>query len=87
MTRPSRSTLICAAIALAVGLAEPYAELAWKCRAGYETSEACVWGRSLFPLGRIAGLLIIAPLTFCLLAIVRYVWGQRGTLGDLADRR
>jgi hypothetical protein len=77
MTRPSRAVLICITIALAVGLAEPYVEVAWKCRAGYETSEACVWGRSLLPLGRIAGLLIVAPATFGLLAIVRYVWRQR----------
>jgi hypothetical protein len=81
MTRPSRAALICMAIALAVGLAEPYLEVAWKCRAGYETSEACVWGRSLFPLGQIAGLLIVAPVTFGLLAGVRYLWRRRRSIG------
>jgi hypothetical protein len=77
MTKGSRSLLLLACIALAVGLAEPPIEVAWKCRAGFETSEACVWGKSLFPLGRAVGLVIIAPITFGILMFVRWMWQMR----------
>lgn len=50
--------------ALAVGIAEPYLEIAWKCRAGFEASEACVWGRSFFSLGRWVAPLFVAPVVF-----------------------
>jgi hypothetical protein len=43
MRLPTPSLILRLAIGLAVGLVEPYLELAWKCRAGFETSEACVW--------------------------------------------
>ena len=80
MSRPSRSLLVLGCIALAVGVAEPPLEVAWKCRAGFESSEACVWGRALLPLGRAAGLVIITPITFGVLYCIRRVLqpGARG---------
>ena len=74
MRATSRPVLICVGLALAVGVVEPYLELAWKCRHGFETSEACVWGRSLLPLGHAAGLLIVAPIAFVVLMLLRQVW-------------
>ncbi len=79
MNGPSRSTLIRIAVALVIGLAEPYLEIAWKCRTGFESSEACVWGRSLFLLGRGAGLFIVAPLAFAALTAFASVWRRRGS--------
>lgn len=60
-------------IALAIGLAEPSIELAWKCREGFETTEACVWGRSYLPLSRALGLFIIAPAVFGVLTLVHHL--------------
>ena len=74
MRRPARSVLIIACIALAIGLIEPSIELAWKCRQGFEISEGCVWGRSYMPLSRILGLLIITPVTFAILMVIRWAW-------------
>lgn len=74
MNRTTRSRLLRAGIALLVGLAEPPLEVAWKCRAGHEISEACVWGRSLMPLGRIIGLVLIAPLVFGALTLCMHAW-------------
>jgi hypothetical protein len=74
MDRPSRSVVLFTAIALAIGIVEPSLEVAWKCRAGFETSEACVWGRSYLPLGRAIGLVVIAPLALGALLVVRWVW-------------
>ena len=54
-------------VALAVGIIEPYAEVAWKCRAGVETSEACVWARAYLPLSRVVALIVIAPVCFVVL--------------------
>jgi hypothetical protein len=79
MSVPSRSLLIRIGLALAIGVAEPYLELAWKCRQGLEASEACVWGRSLFPLSRAAGLLIVAPIAFVVLTIIGHLWWTRGS--------
>ena len=78
MNAPSRSTWALLGLALAVGLAEPYVELAWKCREGFEASEACVWGRSYFPLGRAVGLILITPLAFVMLWVGRRIWRRRG---------
>jgi hypothetical protein len=78
MSAPSRSTWVLLALALAIGLAEPYLELAWRCRNGFATSEACVWGRSYLPLSRAAGLLLVAPIAFLALWIVRHIWRRRG---------
>jgi hypothetical protein len=77
MTRPSRSLLVLACIALAIGVAEPPLEVAWKCRAGFETSEGCVWGRALLPVGRAVGLVIIAPVAFGILSCVRWALQAR----------
>lgn len=74
MNRPSNSLLACAALAIIVGLVEPSVEVAWKCRSGHEASEACVWGRSYLPLSRALGLLVIAPVTFAVLLMVRRLW-------------
>jgi hypothetical protein len=77
MNTRSRSLLLRAAIALAIGLIEPSLEIAWKCRAGLETTEACVWGRSYLPLGRAIGLVVIAPLAFAVLSLIRWAWSSR----------
>ena len=69
----SAGVLIRLGIALAVGLAEPSIELAWKCREGFQTSEACVWGRSYLPLSRALGLLIITPVVFGVLTLVSHL--------------
>jgi hypothetical protein len=62
-SRPRRwqLLLICA---VAIGIAEPYVEIAWKCRAGMEASEACVWGRSFLPLGKWLAPVIVTPIAF-----------------------
>jgi hypothetical protein len=58
------------ATALAIGIAEPYVEIAWKCRAGLEASEACVWGRSYLSLGKWLAPVFITPLAFVALLIL-----------------
>src|SRR5215212_3260890 len=76
--KPSAASLIVRSVAaVAIGLAEPYVEIAWKCRAGFESSEACVWGKSLFTLGRAAGLVIVAPIAFVALTVVAALWPRR----------
>ena len=77
MNARSGSLLLRVAIALAIGLIEPSLEIAWKCRTGLETTEACVWGRSYLPLGRVIGLLVIAPLAFAVLSLLRWAWVSR----------
>jgi hypothetical protein len=74
MNRPRRSIVVLACVALVIGLVEPSLEVAWKCRAGFESSEACVWGKSFLPLGRAVGLVIIAPLAFGVLLLLRSAW-------------
>jgi hypothetical protein len=74
-SRPSLLTLAC--IALVIGLVIPVLDVVWKCRAGFETSEACVWGKSLFPLMGAISLVIIAPVTFGLLVFIRWLWQTR----------
>lgn len=78
MSTPSKSTWLLVGLAVAVGAAEPYLELAWKCRDGFEASEACVWGRSYLPLSRAVGLVLVAPLAFVALWVSRRVWRRRG---------
>ena len=73
MKTPSGWLIARVVIALAAGLVEPYAEIAWKCRAGFETSEACVWGKAYLPLGRVAGLVIIAPIAFATLSLAAWL--------------
>jgi hypothetical protein len=76
MKIPSRSLIVRAFVALAIGLVEPNLEIAWKCRAAFETSEACVWGKAYLPLGRVVGVVIIAPITFAVLALVVRLWSS-----------
>jgi hypothetical protein len=56
--------------ALAIGIAEPYVEIAWKCRAGLEASEACVWGRSYLSLGKWLAPVFITPVALIVLLIL-----------------
>ncbi len=75
MTRGRRISLALMALAaLGMGLAEPYAEVAWKCRAGFETTEACVWGRAYMPLGRVVALVVITPASFVVLLALNWGW-------------
>jgi hypothetical protein len=69
-------------IALAIGIAFPYLELAWKCREGLATSEACVWGRAYLPLGRWLEPLIITPIAFVIISIVGKLVRRRPIGGD-----
>jgi hypothetical protein len=69
-------------LAAAVGILYPYLELQWKCRASFETSEACVWGKSYFPLSRIVEPVIIAPIVFVILVVVHYFWRLRSRSDD-----
>jgi hypothetical protein len=78
--RASRSSLARVAVALAIGVAYPYLELAWKCRNGYASSEACVWGRALLPLDRWLEPFIVAPVAFVIL------WALARFLGALKTR-
>ena len=57
-------------IAALIGIAYPYAELAWKCRAASENSEACVWARAYFSLSRWVEPVIIAPIAFLLITLL-----------------
>jgi len=59
-----RELWLAASAALVIGLLEPHAELAWKCREGYGASEACVWGRAYFTLAQVLTPLILSPLIF-----------------------
>jgi hypothetical protein len=61
-------------VALLIGIAEPHVELAWKCRAGFEASEACVWGRAFLPLGRWLAPLFVAPIAFVALTGLAWAW-------------
>jgi hypothetical protein len=62
------------AIAVAIGVAEPHVELAWKCRAGFEHSEACVWGRAFLPLARWLAPVFVVPLALGALLILAMGW-------------
>jgi hypothetical protein len=66
-----------AIVAVAVGVGYPYIELAWKCREGFRTSEACVWGRSYMPLSRWVEPIIIAPIVFLALTLLARLWSRR----------
>jgi len=64
-----------AAVAVAVGLAAPYVELAVKCRD--RASEACVWGRSYLPLTRAVYFVLFGLLTYAALALAARWAGRR----------
>lgn len=67
---PGRSTWLRMFAAMVIGAVTPYLEIAWKCRTGFEMSEACVWGRSYLPLTRWLEPLLIAPVVFLVLTII-----------------
>lgn len=71
------------AIALAIGLAAPYADLAWKCRTGFTASEACVWGKSYMPLTRWAMLVMLTPAAYGVQAGMRWLWLRHRNFRDL----
>jgi hypothetical protein len=66
---PRTRLLAAFVVALMIGLAFPYAELAWKCREGSSASEACVWGRAYFPITRWVEPLIVTPVVFLILLL------------------
>jgi hypothetical protein len=73
--RSPRAILLAqAAVAVTIGVLWPYAELRWKCRAGFEHSEACVWGRSFFSLSRYVEPVIIAPVALVVLVLLTVAW-------------
>jgi hypothetical protein len=73
--------------ALAIGIAEPHVEIAWKCRAGLEASEACVWGRAFLPLGKWLAPVFVAPIAFIgLLVCVACLDWVRARVRPAADR-
>ena len=67
--------------AILIGVLWPYVELAWKCRAGFESSEGCVWGRSYMPLSRWVEPLIVAPIAFFVLVLLALAWRRIATRG------
>ncbi|CAN5795062.1 hypothetical protein BH11GEM1_BH11GEM1_32380 [soil metagenome] len=71
--------LLCA---LAVGIAEPRLELAWKCRQGFGDSEACVWGRAFLPLGRWLAPVVVTPVALGVLLILAWAWRAVAARGD-----
>ena len=78
----SRSAFVARIITAAIiGLAYPYAELAWKCRSNSSNSEACVWSRAYMPLSRWAEPVIVIPVALLLLTIVSRLL-YRGPRGD-----
>jgi hypothetical protein len=74
MRRPSRSTFLLGLAALVIALSQPFIEVMWKCRQGFESSEACVWGKSLFPLTAGIGLILVTPIVFGVLCVIRAAW-------------
>lgn len=62
------------ALAVSLGALAPYAELAWKCRAGFEQSEACVWGKSYLSLTRWLEPLLLAPFLFLAFTVIAMAW-------------
>ncbi len=72
-----RSLLVRVVLAVAIGIAFPFLELAWKCREGVQGSEACVWGKAYLALSLWVEPLIIAPIAFLLLTLLARL-GARG---------
>ncbi len=65
-----RSLIVRFVVALAIGVAFPYVELAWKCRESSGHSEACVWARAYFPLSRWVEPIIVTPIAFVVLTLL-----------------
>ena len=84
MTSRQRGVWIRALLALVIGIAWPYLEIWWKCRAGFADSEACVWGKSFLSLGRWVEPLIVAPLLYLVFTLAAWLW--RFTRGGSAPR-
>jgi hypothetical protein len=61
-------------VAVLIGVVWPHVELLWKCRTGFEDSEACVWGRSYLPLSRWLEPVVVAPIAFFVLVILTLLW-------------
>jgi hypothetical protein len=74
MRRPSRGTVLLGLVALLLAVAQPFVEVMWNCRQGLESSEPCVWGKSLLPLTSAVGLILVAPVVFGVLIIIRAAW-------------
>jgi hypothetical protein len=75
----SRTRLVAGlAFAIAIGIAYPYLELAWKCRGGATNSEACTWGRAYFSLSRWVEPFIVAPIAFLLITLTARLVVRRG---------
>jgi hypothetical protein len=86
MRRPSRGTFLLGLVALVAALAEPFIEVIWKCRQGFESSEACVWGKSLLPLTSAVGLILVAPIVFGVLCLIRAAWQTARARSHPPDR-
>jgi hypothetical protein len=63
-------------IAALFGIGYPYLELAWKCRLSQVHSEACVWGRSYFPLSRWVEPLIIGPIAWAVMTVASRLFAR-----------
>ena len=74
MRRPSRSTFLLGVTALVLALGQPMVEVLWRCRQGLKSSEQCVWGKSLLSLTMGIGLIVVAPLLFGVLLLIRGLW-------------
>ncbi len=72
-----KSRLLRITIAVAVGLAAPQVEVAWKCRTppaeGRATSEPCLWARTYLPLTRPAYFVLFGLLTFGALTLYAHL--------------
>jgi hypothetical protein len=73
-----RGRVVRIAIAVAVGLAAPYVEVALRCRAPHPgtgvASEACVWTRAYLPLARPLYLIVYGLLTYAALSLLALAW-------------
>jgi hypothetical protein len=74
MRRPSTTTVVLGLVALVIALSQPFIEVIWNCRDGYQSSEGCVWGKSLLPLTAGIGLVLVAPIVFGVLCLIRAAW-------------
>jgi hypothetical protein len=72
----TRRAFVRIVLAVVIGLVEPHVEIVWKCRSGFEASEACVWARSLLPLGRVVAPLVVAPVALIILLALEWAWGR-----------
>jgi hypothetical protein len=71
------TVIVWVAFGVVAGLLYPYGELAWTCREGHASSEACVWARAYFPLSRWVEPVIVTPIAL----------GIAWVVARMADRR